>query len=107
MKYVDPKDVKSPKSQISGTPKIIYDGGNGDNAGDTGFSLARITWGGKETLAIRWNVSHAEWDNQSKVDEKTICKGNPTSRGYPTWFVIPEQIFDPSSAPWKDIMKNL
>jgi len=85
MKYYAPKDVKSPRRCISSvTP--LYDGGT-DNA----FSLAKITWQGKECIGIRWNVTQGEWDDENKINGTKICVGEPNSRGYPTWFILPNE----------------
>lgn len=73
MKYRDPRTIYTPKNQISDV-KVLYDGKSGYNAGETGFSIARVTWNGNKTLAMRWNVSHVEYDDQDKVAGKAECK---------------------------------
>jgi len=38
-----------------------------------------------------------EWDDTDKVSGKKECLGMPVSRGYPTWFILPNNISNPSS----------
>ncbi len=105
MIYKKPETVKSPKNKISQVD-VIYDGG-GLKAGDTGFSIAIVTWGGQRKLAMRWNVSENEWYSPSKTSGMKECVGNPQSRGYATWFVIPTQIFDPASPITSEVITKL
>lgn len=72
MEYVNPSEVISPKNKISQL-KVLYDGQ------DHSFSLASFLWEGVLSLGIRWNG----------FGENI---GNPVSRGYPTWFVIPHEL---------------
>lgn len=74
MAYVDPNTVNSPKASWE-LIKVIH------NTGQGGWSAAEGRWDGVFCLAMRWNGS----DSDDGV-------GNPQSRGYPTWFVIPEEM---------------
>lgn len=105
MKYKDPRTVQSPAKKITNVD-VIYDGG-GIHSGDTGFSIAIVTWGGQRTLAMRWNVSENEWYNQEKLNGVKECVGNPQSRGFATWFIIPTEIFDPESQITSEVIKKL
>jgi hypothetical protein len=46
------------------------------------WSLALGRWDGKLRLACRWNGSNEQ------------PKGNPTSHGTPTWFMLPDDFID-------------
>lgn len=70
--YIVPDGVTSPRSNWC-LSKVLA------NTGDGGWSVAEGTWDGEACLAMRWNGS-----------ANTEGVGNPQSRGYPTWFVIPE-----------------
>lgn len=80
-----------------GDINVIHDGGNAESENLVPFSIAEVTWDGTKQLAVRWNISHAEWHNQQKLDELIECKGNPSSRGFPTWFILPKK----DSEAWK------
>lgn len=75
MRYVDPRNVISPKDAVSNI-RVIYDGGDG------GISVAFIDWNGKETLVMRWNVSFREWDDP---DAKNL-HGNGNLKLLTPWF---------------------
>ena len=105
MRYKDPKLVKSPGSKISQVD-VIYDGG-GLKAGDTGFSIAIVTWAGERKLAMRWNISENEWSDPDKTSGVKECVGNPQSRGYANWFIIPLQIFNPENPITSEVIKKL
>lgn len=74
MNYVDPASVISPQDKVSDV-EVIYDGGEGS------WSVAKLKWAGTPDLGIRWNGSY---NNQPT--------GLPQSRGYPTWFIVPEEL---------------
>lgn len=84
-KIQDPKTVVSPRDCIQDV-KVIYNG-----ADDPGYSIAIVTWQGIRKIAIRWNISQREWDNTNKQNGSQICLGEPNSRGYATWFILPEE----------------
>jgi hypothetical protein len=50
------------------------------------WALAIGLWDEEPTMVIRWNG-----------DEKQPL-GNPVSRAYPTWFVLPEELWAPTLA---------
>ena len=87
MKYHPPATVLSPRDCI-GNVKVLYDGGYKKNI----YSLAIVTWQGKKRIGIRWNINQREWDNPDKRAGKTVCIGEPNSRGYPTWFILPPHL---------------
>jgi hypothetical protein len=76
MPYVNPETVDSPKASWK-LKRVIY------NSGQGGWSVARGEWEGDPCLGVRWNGS--------KADEGV---GNPQSRGYPTWFILPDGLRD-------------
>lgn len=78
--YTDPRGVTTPRGRIRNL-EVLYNGGAQDD--DSGWSLARMLWDGEEALGIRWNGG-SEGDS----------KGQPTSRGYPTWYILPQEIMD-------------
>jgi hypothetical protein len=83
--YHLPQDVLSPRALISSVT-VLYDGGvNIDHP----YSIAKLVYGGNECIAMRWNISEYEWDNEEKEKGNIRCLGLPSSRGYPTWFIIP------------------
>jgi hypothetical protein len=72
--------VASPQRNIVSV-EVIFDGGTDDS-----WALAEIMWRedkqteARERVGIRWNGN----------DKRP--KGNPTSRGFPTWFMLPENL---------------
>ncbi len=82
-KYHDPKNVKSPKDCITDI-QVIFDGMTNPN-----YSIAKIKWCGKTKIAIRYNVNQQEWNNPNKENGNILSIGEPNSRGYATWFVLP------------------
>ncbi|MDN7820899.1 hypothetical protein [Burkholderia vietnamiensis] len=74
MAYIDPNQVLSPKATWT-LKHVTYNGGPG------GWSAAEGQWNGTPCLAVRWNGS----DNDDGV-------GSPQSRGYPTWFIVPDEL---------------
>ena len=83
MKYINTKKVVSPKDYIEKVSVLIDDG-------EDSFSLAKINWNGTEHFAIRWNVAMREWDDIEKKNGTKECVGMPSSRGYPVWFLLPD-----------------
>lgn len=88
--YFNPLTVTSPQRQISNV-EVLFDGGVNE---DCPYSIARVTYGGEDKIAIRWNVSELEWDNPDKKSGKIRCIGVPNSRGYPTWFILPHNLLN-------------
>ena len=87
-KYRLPETVRSPKDCIKDVIKI-FDGGNGTTG--TPYSLAKVKWHNKTRIAIRWNITEREWDNPDKASGLIISVGEPNSRGYSTWFILPDE----------------
>lgn len=86
MIYHNPLNVWSPRDCIDNV-QLLYDGGLTD-----AYSLAIITWQGQDRIGVRWNVNQREWADPAKVAGTVICVGEPNSRGYPTWFILPEDL---------------
>jgi hypothetical protein len=74
MAYVDPNTVLSPKN-VWDLGKVVL------NTGEGGWSAAEGKWDSRPVMALRWNGSA----NDTGV-------GSPQSRGYPTWFIIPDEL---------------
>jgi len=70
MSWVKPDKVVSPKNLWELT-EVLYEGDKEETA------VALGKWDGSSCLAMRWN-GHGR---------KPM--GNPTSRGQPTWFILP------------------
>jgi hypothetical protein len=87
MIHTPPNDVESPVPLVKNI-RVIYDGGVNR---ETCFSVAELDWDGDRCLAIRWNVSHKEWDVPVKASDQVVCRGMPTSHGVPIWFVLPDE----------------
>lgn len=84
MKYIKPKDVKSPRSYVKSI-KPLYDGGC------WGFSIAILeNINGECNVGMRWNISENEWEDERKIKEEKYCVGMPQSRGYSVWFILPK-----------------
>jgi hypothetical protein len=99
MRYRLTQDVISPQDAISNVD-VIFDGG------EDSVSIARITWFGNVVVAMRWNIALREWDVPEKADDTRECLGMPVSRGYPTWFILPEEMFNANSR-LSEIMRTL
>ena len=75
MDYTNPREVRSPKVNITNLEPIV-------DKGIWDYSVALLDWDKKPRLAMRWNGG--------KGEDGKIHPGNPQSRGLPTWFLIPE-----------------
>ncbi|MBN8699569.1 MAG: hypothetical protein JST02_05115 [Bacteroidetes bacterium] len=85
-KHYPANTVLSPKDCVdSVTP--IYDGGPIQGE----YSVAIIQWQGNPCIGIRWNITERELNNPDKVSGKIVCVGEPNSRGYATWFILPDE----------------
>ena len=73
------------------------------------FALAKVTWDGVDRIAIRWNVTQNELKNPDKLNGKVKCIGEPNSRGYPTWFVLPDEFLELliRGSELSEILKNI
>lgn len=73
---VNPRDVNSPQAQWR-LIDVLYESEQ--------WSMALGRWrepdGERPVLAQRWNGENGG-------------KGNPTSRGFPTWFVLPDDTYE-------------
>lgn len=76
--YIDPSTVDSPKASWK-LKTVIYN----SSPGQGGWSAAEGEWEGSPCLGVRWNGSNSEEG-----------VGNPQSRGYATWFIIPDGLED-------------
>lgn len=63
--------LNSPKAYVKGPYVVVY------KSIESRWVIVALDWGNKPRLAIRWF-----WDNG----------GSPFSSGYPTWFIIPEEL---------------
>ena len=70
--------------------KLIHD--NHDK-GDEDYSLAVLRGSDGEWFGLRWNIRGDEHNDPAKKEGTTTCLGFPNSRGKPTWFEIPEDLF--------------
>ena len=89
IKYTNPKDVTSPQDAISGI-EVLFDDPNS-------VAIAKIKWFDQIVIGIRWNASYRELQDPDKLKGSKTCIGNPVSRGFPTWFILPKEIIDPDS----------
>ena len=78
MGYVKPETVLSPRNKVGGVD-VLYDVGDKE---DGSWSVAEVKWEGKRRIGVRWNGSGPAHQG----------RGNPTSRGQPTWFLLPEEL---------------
>ena len=79
---VHPSTVDSPRANWTLLDVLSMNGGPNNDE----WSLVLGRWRNEandahECLAMRWNGTH---DPDSK--------GSPTSRGFPTWFIVPKEI---------------
>lgn len=86
MEYIKANDVRSPKGAWSLIQVLVDNGPSTDEEG--AWSLSVGEWYGKRRLAARWNGHNAEG--------KTA--GNPSARGFPTWFIVPPEFEKPLMA---------
>jgi hypothetical protein len=96
MNYTAPANVIGPQDYVSNV-HVIYDGGQDS------VSIARLDWEGNQVFAMRWNVARREWDDPDKASGSKVCLGMPSSRGYPVWFVLPDEMLNPDSEIWQHI----
>lgn len=89
MRYIDPSTILSPQDAIKEV-EVLY-----ENEEDV--SIAKIKWNDQFVIGIRWNIAMREWDDPKKINEEVPCLGMPVSRGYPTWFLLPDEMTDPKS----------
>lgn len=97
MRYRNPNSVLSPRDGVSDL-EVLFDDPDS-------VSIARFNWFNDEVIGMRWNIALREWDDEAKISEEKECLGMPVSRGYPTWFILPEELFDKESDLSKIISK--
>lgn len=78
MPYVDPNTVTSPQHSWK-LKKVLFDSAQMSRQG--GWSVAEGEWEGKPCIGVRWNGDASS-------------NGNPTSRGYATWFILPDGLVE-------------
>lgn len=83
--YHRPATVLSPRDCVSDV-QVIFDGGTGSNR----YSVAELKWRGRPCIGIRWNITERELNDPAKVNNTKTCIGEPNSRGYATWFILPD-----------------
>jgi len=86
-KINDPTTVLSPRKNVKNVT-VLYNGGNIPGA----YSIAKLKWNGDDVIGIRWNISENEISNKSNGID--LCLGEPNSRGYSTWFVLPDDMIN-------------
>ncbi len=78
--------VLSPKDCVRNV-KVLFDGGVKMHSH---YSVAQLEWNGHPCIGIRWNITERELNNPAKANGTKTCVGEPNSRGYPTWFILPD-----------------
>ena len=81
----DPATVLSPRTNVKNV-QVLYNSGAVPGA----FSVAKLEWNGREVIGVRWNMTENEIHDPNKINGVTECVGEPNSRGYSTWFVLPD-----------------
>ena len=64
-------NINTPKNKLGGPYSVVYK--NTENR----WVIVALDWDGEPRLGIRWF-----WGNS----------GSPTSRGYPSWFIVPDEL---------------
>lgn len=77
MPYIDPKTVVTPKARVRDV-RVIFDNGEME---EESWSVAELKWDEKDMIGIRWNG-----------DPRGKRIGTPVARGYPTWFIVPDEL---------------
>lgn len=58
----------------------------------TSYTIAKLNYKGRECLGIRWNIAYDQFCDDDCFIGKHPCLGFPYSSGYPTWFVLPDNL---------------
>jgi hypothetical protein len=82
--YTKPEQVNAPKGRWV-LNDVLFDGGEGD------WACASGTWDGSACIAIRYNGF-----NNDGTSNPPSPVGTPNARGYPTWFILPEPLHQPT-----------
>lgn len=88
-RYNLPHTVLSPMKNVKNV-RVLFDSGNFHGA----YSIARLEWNNNEVLGIRWNINENEGSDPKKMSGAKICLGEPNSRGYSTWFILPDDFIN-------------
>lgn len=100
-----PLSVLSPKKNVKNVT-LLYNGGPLPG----GYSIAKLQWNGKDVIGVRWYISENEVHYTDKISGKKVCLGEPNSRGYSTWFILPDNLISKlltGGALVKDLKKYL
>ena len=84
---MQPKDVVSPKDRF----RLIEVLHTGKDPGDKDYSWSLCLGMWKEPKGPSLVRVGIRWDGKSNKE-----KGNPTSHGQPTWFLLPHEVVDPA-----------
>lgn len=58
---------------------------------DKSYTIAKLFYKSGETaIGMRWNIAYDQYKNEDCKQGRKVCLGFPHSRGYPTWFILPE-----------------
>lgn len=68
--------------------EVIYFG----KAAESSYTIARLNYKGSECLGIRWNIASDQFSDDNCFAGRHPCLGFPYSLGYPTWFVLPDNL---------------
>lgn len=97
-KPYNPKDVLSPKRHIKEVDVIFN---------NSEYAIAKINWSGKPVFGIRWHINDNEWNDGLKKKGTKYCLGEPNSRGYPTWFILPDTFMNTIINTNSDIVRTI
>lgn len=56
------------------------------------YTIAKLAYKGSECLGIRWNIASTQYNDKDCYTGKHPCLGFPYSVGYPTWFILPDNL---------------
>lgn len=76
MPYIDPEQALSPRGRVKDL-QVIYNTGRTRGS----WSVVTLKWDQQQRVGLRWNGEEGEEG-----------KGQPQSRGNPTWFIVPEEL---------------
>lgn len=86
-RYNNPSNVLSPRNKIKNV-QVLFDGGNKHGS----YSVAKLKWNNNDVIGVRWNISENEAYNEDKKSGRKVSLGEPNSRGYSTWFILPDDL---------------
>lgn len=88
-------EVVSPKANLKVIKQIEVENQH--------YTIAEVKWKEETAIGIRWNCTENERKNKNQKD-KFI--GTPNSRGYPTWFILPNDFLKDLMNEESDFRKN-